>query len=110
MLPALLPLLSAAVIASPQWCEAPFGARTRDRNASPSLAGIPGLVVWSDGWIWVKLAAVDGMSVAHHYFARWRKEFAEDRNRRPAKFYRQVNEVPTLALIVIVVMVAVKPF
>ena len=47
---------------------------------------------------------------AHHYFARWRKEFAEDRNRRPAVFYRKVNEVPTLLLIVIVIMVAVKPF
>jgi putative membrane protein len=74
------------------------------------LAGIPGLVDWSQAWIWVKLAAVLGLVVAHHFFARWRKEFAEDRNRRPAGFYRKVNEVPTLALIVVVIMVVVKPF
>ncbi len=74
------------------------------------LAGIPGLVDWSQGWIWVKLASVAGLSVAHHLFARWRKEFAEDRNQRPARFYRKVNEVPTVLLIIIVIMVAVKPF
>ena len=74
------------------------------------LALTPGLVDWSEGWIWVKLAAVLGMSAAHGYFSRWRREFAEDRNRRPASFYRKVNEIPTVLLIVIVVMVAVKPF
>ena len=74
------------------------------------LAGTPGLVVWSEGWIWVKLGAVSGLGIAHHFFARWRKEFALDRNRHPAGFYRKVNEVPTVLLVVIVVMVAVKPF
>ena len=74
------------------------------------LAATPGLVDWSEGWIWVKLAAVIGLSAAHGYFSRWRREFAEDRNRRPAGFYRKVNEIPTVLLIVIVVMVAVKPF
>ena len=74
------------------------------------LALTPGLVDWSEGWIWVKLAAVLGMSAAHGYFSRWRRDFAEDRNRRPANFYRKVNEIPTVLLIVIVVMVAVKPF
>lgn len=74
------------------------------------LAATPGLVDWSAGWIWVKLAAVIGLSAAHGYFSRWRREFAEDRNRRPAGFYRKVNEIPTVLLIVIVVMVAVKPF
>ncbi len=43
--------------------------------------------------------------------ARWRREFAEDRQpARPARFYRVVNEVPTLLLIGIVIMVVVKPF
>ncbi len=74
------------------------------------LAGVPGLVDWSSGWIWTKLAAVVALTVAHHLFSRWRKEFAEDRNRRPAVFYRKVNEVPTVLMIVIVVMVVVKPF
>ena len=74
------------------------------------LACTPGLVDWSSGWIWVKLAAVVGLVIAHVFFARWRKDFAEDRNQRPARFYRQVNEVPTIFLIVIVIMAVVKPF
>ncbi|MBM3547881.1 MAG: protoporphyrinogen oxidase HemJ [Alphaproteobacteria bacterium] len=74
------------------------------------LACTPGLVSWSSGWIWVKLAGVLGLVVAHHFFARWRKAFEEDRNTRPAKFYRQVNEIPTVFLIVIVIMVVVQPF
>jgi hypothetical protein len=44
MVPALLPLVGATILASPQWCEAPFGDRARARNAAPSLAGVPGLL------------------------------------------------------------------
>jgi putative membrane protein len=74
------------------------------------LAATPGLVDWSMGWIWVKLTGVAGLSLLHHLYARWRKDFAADKNTRPARFYRLVNEVPTLILIVIVVMVVAKPF
>lgn len=74
------------------------------------LAATPGLVDWSHGWIYVKLAGVAGLTVIHHLLGRWRKEFAADRNRRPARFYRIVNEIPTLLLIVIVAMVVVRPF
>jgi putative membrane protein len=74
------------------------------------LAATPGLVDWSMGWIWVKLAGVAGLSLLHHRFARWRKEFAADKNTRPARFYRLVNEIPMLILIVIVIMVVAKPF
>jgi putative membrane protein len=41
---------------------------------------------------------------------RWRREFAEDRNPRSPKFYRVVNEVPTLIMIAVVILVMVKPF
>ncbi len=74
------------------------------------MLGTPGVVDWSSGWIWLKLLAVVGMSVMHHLFAQWRKEFAEDRNTRPQKTYRLANEVPTLLMVVIVVLVIVKPF
>ena len=74
------------------------------------LALTPGVVDWSDGWIYGKLALVLGLTLAHHLFGRWRKEFAEDRNRRPARFYRIANEVPTLLLMAIVILVVVKPF
>jgi protoporphyrinogen IX oxidase len=46
----------------------------------------------------------------HALFARWRRDFAADRRRYPAKIYRIANEVPTVLLIGIVVMAVVKPF
>jgi putative membrane protein len=75
-----------------------------------ALVATPGLVDWSMGWIYVKLAAVAGLSLIHYLLSVWRRDFAADRNRRPARFYRMVNEVPTLLLIVIVIMVVVQPF
>jgi putative membrane protein len=75
-----------------------------------ALLGTPGVVDWSQGWIWVKLACVLALSALHGAYARWRKDFAADRNRRPARFYKIANEVPTLLMVVIVIMVIVKPF
>jgi putative membrane protein len=69
-----------------------------------------GLVDWSMIWPWVKAAAVLAMTAFHGVLGRWRRAFAEDRNIRPSKFYRRVNEIPTVLMIVIVVMVIVKPF
>lgn len=65
---------------------------------------------WSQGWLHAKLLLVAGLVVAHHFFAVWRKEFAEDRNKRPARFYRLWNEVPTALMIGIVILVIVRPF
>jgi putative membrane protein len=65
---------------------------------------------WGQGWLHAKLLAVAALTVLHHVFARWRKDFAADRNLRPARFYRIANEVPTVLLIAIVVLVIVKPF
>jgi protoporphyrinogen IX oxidase len=75
-----------------------------------TLAATPGAVDWREGWIYVKLAAVLGLTALHWCFAQWRKAFAEDRNHRSAAFFRVVNELPTLLLIVIVIMVVVRPF
>ncbi len=74
------------------------------------LAGTPGAVVWSEGWIHVKLLSVVVLTVLHHLMGRWRKDFALGRNRRPQRFFRWMNEAPTLLMIVIVIMVVVKPF
>jgi protoporphyrinogen IX oxidase len=74
------------------------------------LALTPGVVDWAMGWIYMKLVAVVALTLIHHRLALWRKEFAADANRRPARFYRIVNEIPTLLLLVIVAMVVVKPF
>jgi putative membrane protein len=65
---------------------------------------------WGQGWLHLKLAMVVALTVVHHLFAAWRKTFAADRNERPARFYRIWNEVPTVAMIVIVILVIVKPF
>ena len=75
-----------------------------------ALAGTPGIVAWTEAWIWLKLALVAGMTLFHFLLGAWRKQFAADANRRTARFYRMVNELPTLLLIGIVILVVVKPF
>ena len=70
----------------------------------------PGVIEWGVGWIWVKLAAVLGMGAVHGFYARWRRDFAADLNKRSERFYRAWNEVPTVLMIVIVIMVIVRPF
>jgi putative membrane protein len=62
------------------------------------------------GWLHGKLALVIAMSAVHGLYARWVKDFAADRNVRAARFYRFWNEVPTVLLIGIVILVIVKPF
>ena len=74
------------------------------------LLATPGIVEWDAGWIWVKLGAVLVLSAFHGFLARWRRYFAMDDNRHGAKFYRTMNEVPTVLLVVIVIMVIVRPF
>jgi protoporphyrinogen IX oxidase len=70
----------------------------------------PGIIDWSAGWWLVKLAMVVLMSGFHGALSGWRRDFLEDRNTRSQRFYRIANEVPTLLVIVIVVMVIVRPF
>jgi putative membrane protein len=72
-------------------------------------------LAWSGGWLgapWfhVKLALVLAMSAVHGLLARYVKDFAADRNRRTQKFYRIINEVPTVLMILIVIVVTVKRF
>ena len=65
---------------------------------------------YMSGWLWAKFALVLAMSALHGYYARWMKDFAADRNTHSAKFYRIMNEVPTVLMIAIVCLVIVKPF
>jgi protoporphyrinogen IX oxidase len=74
------------------------------------LAGTPGLVDWRMGWLPVKLSLVVGLTAFHFWMRRHRLLFAADRNRHSVRFYRVVNELPTVALIAIVILVVVKPF
>ena len=74
------------------------------------LAATPGTVEWQRGWIWAKLALVLLLTGFQALLARWRRAFAAGANRHTVRFFRLVNELPTLALIAIVVLVVVKPF
>jgi putative membrane protein len=74
------------------------------------LAATPGLVALSAGWFHGKLLGVLVLTAMHGLMARWRKGFAEGRNAHSARFYRLMNEIPTLVMIAIVILVMVKPF
>lgn len=74
------------------------------------LALTPGVIDWSSGWWRVKLACVLLLFGCHGAMSRYRRDFLADRNRKPQRFFRILNEVPTVLLLVIVVMVVVKPF
>lgn len=64
----------------------------------------------ADGWFHAKLGLVLLLSAFHGALAKWTKDFAEDRNTHDARFYRMMNEVPTLLMIFIVILVIVRPF
>ncbi|MCB1537573.1 MAG: protoporphyrinogen oxidase HemJ, partial [Alphaproteobacteria bacterium] len=74
-----------------------------------------GLMLWANpgllhfGWMHIKLTAVLLLQVVHAMLARHRKQFAADANVHSDKYYRVLNEVPTVLLIVIVIMVIVQP-
>lgn len=68
------------------------------------------LDAWSEPWMHGKFALLLGMQLSHAAFARWRRHFANDANRHTARFYRIMNEVPTVLLIGIVIFVVVRPF
>jgi putative membrane protein len=65
---------------------------------------------FSAGWLHVKILLVLVMSGLHGYYSRAVKAFAQDRNKKSARHWRMMNEVPTLLLIGIVILVVVKPF
>jgi protoporphyrinogen IX oxidase len=71
----------------------------------------PGTVAWgSEWWILVKLALVGALTWFHHWCGRRRRDFAAEANTRSGRTFRLMNEVPTLAMIGIVILAVVKPF
>jgi protoporphyrinogen IX oxidase len=67
--------------------------------------GFPGNI-----WLHAKLLFVVLLTVSHEFLAVRVKDFAEDRNTRPQRYYRIINEVPTLLMVAIVILAVVKPF
>ena len=74
------------------------------------LALVAHLDAWGEAWMHAKFACVIALSTLHGFFARWRRQFDRDDNRHEARFYRLMNEVPTVLMVAIVVLVVVKPF
>src|SRR5215831_18775882 len=77
------------------------------------LAGI--YLAWAghwylSGWLHLKVLLVLVLSGVHGFFVSSVRAFAADRNRYSQKFYRIINEVPTVLMIGIVILVVVKPF
>jgi len=66
--------------------------------------------LFSAGWLDAKLVLVLILSGIHGFFSRWVRDFAAERSQHSQKFYRIINEVPTILMILIVILVVVKPF
>jgi putative membrane protein len=65
---------------------------------------------WPLHWFQMKLSLVAAMTLTHFSYAIWAKDFALARNKRSARFFKIWNEVPTVLMIGIVILVIVKPF
>lgn len=75
-----------------------------------TLVLTPGAVDWGAGWWHLKLLSVLAMTGFHMHLAGARKAFLADGRPRTERYWRAMNEVPTVLLLVIVIMVIVKPF
>ncbi len=74
------------------------------------LVMTPGVIDWGSGWVWVKAVLVVAMTWFHHSLGRWRKALAGGQDEHTGRFFRLANEVPTVLMIGIVIMVVVRPF
>ena len=80
-----------------------------------SLAMLFGLWLWlgygiTGTWLHIKLALVLVLIAYHVYCGKIVADFRNDRNTRNDRFYRMLNEFPTLILFAVVILVVVKPF
>ncbi len=85
----------------------------------PAMYGTWGFGLWLGlkggwfagvSWLWLKLLLVLGLTVYHYQLDAWRKAFAQDANRHTSRFFRMMNELPTLILFAILALVVLKPF
>lgn len=110
-------------------CDAPVGSQQSETfkvmeqrllriimNPAMVVAWVLGLwLAWnagwfSAGWFHAKLVLVLAMSGVHGYFSASVRKFREDRNDKSTRHWRIMNEVPTLLMFAIVILVVVKPF
>ena len=74
------------------------------------LTSYPGVFVFSEKWVWIKLIAFFGLLSMHGLFLKHYKNFQKDKNLKSARYFRRCNEIPFIFMIIIVIMVVVKPF
>jgi protoporphyrinogen IX oxidase len=72
-------------------------------------------LAWLGGFVWapwlhVKFALVVALSGLHGFYVRWLKDFAADHNRHSQRFFRIINEIPTVLMVAIVLLAVLKPF
>jgi putative membrane protein len=85
-------------------------------NPSMILVFLTGLILayltgyWQAPWLHAKFALALGLGGLHGYFARCVRLFAADSNQRSARFFRILNEIPTVLMVLIVILVVLKPF
>ena len=65
---------------------------------------------WREGWFAAKIVLVVLLAAFHGFCARWMAELAGDQRKRAPRFFRFVNEIPTLLMVGIVILTVVKPF
>lgn len=61
-------------------------------------------------WFHIKMLAVIVLTMIHGLFVKWIKDFSKGENKHTEKFYRIINEIPVVFMVISVVMVIVKPF
>jgi putative membrane protein len=65
--------------------------------------------LWGAHWFQLKLTLVAGMTLVHHCYMIWHKDFVRGKNTHSARYFRIWNEVPTILMIAIVILVITKP-
>ena len=66
--------------------------------------------LWHEPWMHAKLVLVLAMSAVHGTLAKHQRLFAQDANQKSARYFRIINEIPTVLMILIVILVIIKPF
>ncbi len=65
---------------------------------------------YKEGWFHTKMLLIAVLLYIHHLLARHRKDFEHNRNRKSEKYYRILNEIPAVIMVLVVILVVVKPF
>ncbi|WP_461433171.1 protoporphyrinogen oxidase HemJ [Hoeflea alexandrii] len=85
-------------------------------NPAMMVSWVVGLWLAWDGfsfmgtWLWIKIVAVVGLTAFHAFLGRSARRFAAGQNTMTARQWRMANEIPTVLMILVVIMVIIKPF